>query len=324
VCEWCGESFTPPVRRGPAPRYCRPSHRQRAYEARRYGQPSLPGFELGGDADDADTAGAPIPVTVTGNGISERDVRTALRDSVDRLGLPAVIGESRVVEAGRPAELRRSLEALSAAVSEALSSAGLPEITAGDEAVWALVAPVSRALRQAREVIDGGGRSALRLDTARQALLAAGAALVDPDAAHNRPIGTTNLAVVVPGPDGSIPAGVLARELESGTRTLRWYPDAGTGHGDLFAAIMGRPDGYRYRWQDKRVWDDLAADLIVFCCGWHSDPHAVPPVLKRSRDRLATQLRMNFATGTWAIQPTQIVDWLAHDKVVTVLELTTL
>jgi DNA-binding MarR family transcriptional regulator len=36
-CEWCGQAFTPPTRRGPPPRYCRPSHRRRAYEARRYG-----------------------------------------------------------------------------------------------------------------------------------------------------------------------------------------------------------------------------------------------------------------------------------------------
>ncbi len=34
-CEWCGERFA--VRSGPGrkPKYCRPSHRQRAYEARR-------------------------------------------------------------------------------------------------------------------------------------------------------------------------------------------------------------------------------------------------------------------------------------------------
>jgi hypothetical protein len=35
LCEWCGRSFTPTNRRGPRPRYCRASHRQRAYELRR-------------------------------------------------------------------------------------------------------------------------------------------------------------------------------------------------------------------------------------------------------------------------------------------------
>jgi len=33
-CSWCGQSFDAEVRPGPSPRYCRPSHRQRAYEAR--------------------------------------------------------------------------------------------------------------------------------------------------------------------------------------------------------------------------------------------------------------------------------------------------
>lgn len=35
VCEWCGESFEPKSKRGPKPRFCSTSHRQRAYEARR-------------------------------------------------------------------------------------------------------------------------------------------------------------------------------------------------------------------------------------------------------------------------------------------------
>lgn len=37
VCSWCGEpfSYTPSERGGTPPRYCRRSHRQRAYEARK-------------------------------------------------------------------------------------------------------------------------------------------------------------------------------------------------------------------------------------------------------------------------------------------------
>ncbi len=35
TCEWCGQSFTPQSTRGPKPRFCSASHRQRAYEARR-------------------------------------------------------------------------------------------------------------------------------------------------------------------------------------------------------------------------------------------------------------------------------------------------
>jgi hypothetical protein len=38
---------------------------------------------------------------------------------------------------------------------------------------------------------------------------------------------------------------------------------------------MGRPAGFRYRWQDKKVWVELAGDLIVFCCGWRTAPGSV-------------------------------------------------
>ena len=34
VCAWCGEAFTMPSARGPAPIYCRPAHRQAAYRDR--------------------------------------------------------------------------------------------------------------------------------------------------------------------------------------------------------------------------------------------------------------------------------------------------
>ena len=36
-CEWCGLDFPRPAGPGRPPRYCRRSHRQRAYEARRLG-----------------------------------------------------------------------------------------------------------------------------------------------------------------------------------------------------------------------------------------------------------------------------------------------
>lgn len=39
VCEWCGVEFVRRGQRGPVPRYCKDSHRQRAYEARRYTEP---------------------------------------------------------------------------------------------------------------------------------------------------------------------------------------------------------------------------------------------------------------------------------------------
>ena len=35
ICEWCGRSFERTNVYGPIPKYCTPSHRQRAYEARK-------------------------------------------------------------------------------------------------------------------------------------------------------------------------------------------------------------------------------------------------------------------------------------------------
>ncbi len=82
---------------------------------------------------------------------------------------------------------------------------------------------------------------------------------------------------------------------------------------------MGRPGEFRYRRRDKGVWEVLALDLTVFCCGWRSAADALPPLLKRARGLVANQLRTDFATGTWALQPSQVVDWLAHAQLVTVL-----
>jgi septal ring factor EnvC (AmiA/AmiB activator) len=35
ICAYCGATFYTPLKPGPAARYCRPAHRQRAYEERR-------------------------------------------------------------------------------------------------------------------------------------------------------------------------------------------------------------------------------------------------------------------------------------------------
>lgn len=36
LCDWCQQPFTAPHRRGPKPKYCKPSHRQRAYQDRNW------------------------------------------------------------------------------------------------------------------------------------------------------------------------------------------------------------------------------------------------------------------------------------------------
>ncbi len=44
-CEWCGQRFAVDRRPGRPPKYCRPSHRQRHYEARR--EAALRGLQPG-------------------------------------------------------------------------------------------------------------------------------------------------------------------------------------------------------------------------------------------------------------------------------------
>lgn len=41
-CDWCGEPFEHPYGPGPKPRFCRPAHRQRAYEAKKVASGNIP------------------------------------------------------------------------------------------------------------------------------------------------------------------------------------------------------------------------------------------------------------------------------------------
>lgn len=279
------------------PRYCRRSCRQRAYEARHpVGQAAVP-------------PGANEPVTVTTSGPrssagpSAVEVRQRLEDSV------------AAARAARSKQLRPAVQALAAAVVDVCATEGLPLIGEQDEALWALVAPASRAVNDARSAL--GGRSTQRLEHARQQLLAAAVALANPVAYAARGIGRpSSLPIVVPGPDGVIPTGLVDCELERGARVVRWYPEGWTGQAELLPVVVGRPAEFRYRWNDRRVWDQLAEDLIVLCCGWRTAPKALPPALGRARLGLGNQLRVDISKGTWTLQPTTIVGWLQRAGIV--------
>jgi hypothetical protein len=240
-----------------------------------------------------------------------------LASAVESTGLTEAVSRVGGVERGKTVALRHSLEDLAAVMTDVLASAGLPVLEAGDEAVWAVVVPVSRALRQASKTLQDSGRSPRRLEVALHELRSAAAALVAPPDGEGTTGGYRKLPVVVPGP-APLPMGVVECEIESRVRTLRWYSTGPDGpKGELFAELVGRPEGYQYRWQDKQVWDDLAGDLIMFCCGWGNAPESVPPVLKRSRTLLANQLRTDFYSGEWALDAAEVVDWLVNARVVT-------
>jgi hypothetical protein len=80
TCAWCGAGFESARRRGPAPDYCRRSHRQRAYEARRI-RPGGANHDLRAPAGaDLETLGATLAETrqaVTASPASLRVVREA-------------------------------------------------------------------------------------------------------------------------------------------------------------------------------------------------------------------------------------------------------
>lgn len=46
-CDWCAEPFEHPIGPGPKPKFCKPAHRQRAYEAKKFASGDIPmdGFQ---------------------------------------------------------------------------------------------------------------------------------------------------------------------------------------------------------------------------------------------------------------------------------------
>jgi len=200
---------------GPRPATADRCHRQRAYEARRLQQAATKSV---GEPETGitltPTTSPAEPVTVTG-GISP-DLRWALGTAVGASGLVDAMVQAQQTSVGRPALLRQSVETLAAVMTDTLAAAGLPMLTADDEPAWATVAPVSTALRQAAETVEDHGRSAPRLDRARHALLAAAATMVDPDVHPERWGSPRHLPVVIPGPCGQLPAGIVDCDLEFG------------------------------------------------------------------------------------------------------------
>lgn len=220
---------------------------------------------------------------------------------------------ARAVAGNRAGPLREAVEALRGALVAAYTGLELPLIDSDDEDRWSLVRPVSQAVRAADAILAQHPRSPRQLDRARERLAAAASAVQDPAAFAGRDwLGRAgDLPVVVPGPDGTIPVGVIDCERESGGRVVRWYPDGWhQGGGELLSVAAGRSPDYRYRFTAKRVWEDLAHDLIVVCCGWRTDPKGLPPTLARARHLLARQLREDLGAGTWTLEPVTVVRWL--------------
>jgi hypothetical protein len=127
-----------------------------------------------------------------------------------------------------------------------------------------------------------------------------------------------HLAVAVPGPAGFAP-GTFETQTVGRHKLVYWAPDGDSYSTRTLAQLAGRPDGFRYRWADKRVWEQLAHDMIVVACGWNGYPDRLPPALGRTAAAsLGEQLRGDLGrTSEWAVHAYDIVNWLSRTGLVT-------
>ena len=310
VCEWCGSTFLAP-RRGRMPTYCKTSHRIRAYEQRK----------MAAAIAEAAQGSAP-PETVTRSRDRTRAIPSIVRvtsvaSSTALQELQAAVAEAAAVTVTKPNELRTSIENLGEAIRLVLAAKGLPEIDPSSAASWELVVPASKALREAEATLAAAPRSARSLHAAQGKLLAAAEALSDPEAHAQGSLSwgrSSHLAIAVPGPDGALPAGVFETDVVGRRKSVFWAPGDDAFRGEPLATVVGRPEGFRYRWEDKRVWEQLAHDMIVVSCGWRANPEWMPAVLRgAARAALGQQLRLDLGgTADWALGSDTIVGWLAR------------
>lgn len=238
--------------------------------------------------------------------------------------LEAAIADAAAVTVTKPNELRTSIEDLGEAIRHVLAAMELPEIDPSTAASWELVVPVSKALRDAEATIASAPRSPRSLYTAQGRLLAAAEALSDPEAHVQGSLSwgrASHLAIAIPGPDGALPAGVFETDLIGRQKTVFWAPGEDVFRGEPLAVVVGRPEGFRYRWEDRGVWERLAHDMIVVACGWRAHPGWMPAALRgAARTALGQQLRVDLgATSAWALHADTIVSWLARQGHISVI-----
>lgn len=310
VCEWCGSPFLAP-RRGRIPTYCKTSHRIRAYEQRKMAAALAEVAQRSAPPEMVKRSGNRAKAISSGVRVSSAAPAAVLQE------LQAAIAEAAAVTVTKPNELRTSIEALGEAIRDVLTALGLPEIDPSTAACWELVVPVSKALRDAQATIADAPRSARSLYTAQGKLLAAAEALSDPQAHVQGSLSwrrSSHLAIAIPGPDGALPDGVFETDVVGRQKTVFWAPGDHVFRGEPLAIVVGRPEGFRYRWEEKSVWEQLAHDMIVVSCGWRVHPGWMPAALRgAARTALGQQLRLDLgATTEWALHADTIVSWLAR------------
>lgn len=293
TCEWCGEVFVAANTRGPVPKFCRRSHRQRAYEATR---------------TDAAVPAAPPPSA------DSTQVLSALQDLLDDPVDP--------VDANRPTVLGPRLAQLLDAVNAAIRTARYDPDDLDATRFFLISADVVEPLLTQRRVLLDHPRSAKHLARALADTQRYGQALLNPGAAGERAEFTRGrlLRVAVPGPDRLLPPGVIEVDYDTkGHRDIRWYPADESIHDGAQLHTVARHRTEPHRFSDLDDWTNIARDLIVVCTGWITSPLPPPTSLDRQAAKdLGTQLMRQFRTGPWSITSHEIVDWLSGSGYITV------
>ncbi|MFN2617722.1 MAG: hypothetical protein ABR581_11485 [Thermoleophilaceae bacterium] len=180
---------------------------------------------------------------------------------------------------------------------------------------------MSEALQRAEAAVAASPRSSRSLQSSLATLLSAAGALGNPEATATQRISYgRHLAVGVPGPAG-FAAGTFETDTVGRYKGVYWAPDGDSHSTRTLGQQAGRPEGFRYRWQDKRVWEQLAHDMIVVACGWNAYPDRLPPALgRRAAAPLGEQLRRDLGgTSEWAVHAYDIVKWLSRTGLVTLI-----
>jgi len=291
-CEWCGTEFVAANERGPVPKFCRRSHRQRAYEAAQSSAPPA----------------APPSTTNTTHAL------TALRDLLDQ-----PIGAA---DAKRPTVLAPRLEQLIDAVVAVIRAVGYDPDDLDATRLFVVAADVVEPLLAQRRVLVDHPRSAKKLARALADTERFARALLDPAATAERAKFTHGrlLRVAVPGPDRLLPPGVVEVDFDtSGHREVRWYPSYDSIHDGAQLHRVARRRNDPHRFSDLDDWTNLARDLIIVCAGWITSPLPMPTSLdQRASRELGGQLMRQFRTGPWSITGEEVLSWLTSCGYVTV------
>lgn len=286
TCEWCGEVFIAPFARGPVPKFCRRSHRQRAFEAAQQTPTTSP---------------SPSP--------PDADVDRSLATLRAKLDQPVDIADAK-----RPTVLAPLLAELIETIEAVMRSVRYDPDDLDTVRIFVVAGDVVEHLYAQQLVLDNHPRSAPKLASAIAEAERIGRALLDPAAMGQRArFGHGRLLrVAVPGPDRLLPPGVIEVDFDkSGHREVRWYPLYESIHNGALLHRVARRRNEAHRFGDADDWANLARDMIIVCTGWITSALPMPTSLdQRATRELGNQLLRQFRNGPWSVTSTEIVDWL--------------